>query len=109
MRRRSTRFAQLAFAAAALAAAPALAQDPGNPLRGQELAARICADCHGVNKGDASRNWSAPPFAKIATSEGMSATALNVALVSSHRDMPNLILQPAERANVIAYIMSLKD
>ena len=109
MHHRKARLALCALAATLLAWAPACAQDAGNALRGQELAARICADCHGVNKGDASRNWSAPPFARIAASEGMSATALNVALLSSHRDMPNLILQPAERANVIAYIMSLKD
>ena len=109
MHHRTASLAFCALVAAFFATVPAVAQDAGNALRGEELAARICADCHGVNKGDASRNWSAPPFEKVAASEGMSATALNVALISSHRDMPNLILQPAERANVIAYIMSLKD
>ena len=38
----------------------------------------------------------------------MSGIALNVALLSPHRAMPNIILDSQERADVIAYILSLK-
>ena len=35
--------------------------------------------------------------------------ALNVSLLSSHRSMPNIVLDPQERADVVAYILSLKS
>ena len=39
----------------------------------------------------------------------MTATAIRVFLTTSHPKMPNLILTPAEIANVTAYILSLRD
>jgi hypothetical protein len=39
----------------------------------------------------------------------MTATALRVFLTSSHPKMPNLILTPEETADVIAYILSLRE
>ena len=39
----------------------------------------------------------------------MTATAIRVFLTSSHPKMPNLILSPAEIANVTAYILSLRN
>ena len=39
----------------------------------------------------------------------MTATALRVFLTSSHPKMPNLILKPGQTADVIAYILSLRD
>jgi hypothetical protein len=39
----------------------------------------------------------------------MTATALRVFLTSSHPKMPNLILSPQQTADVIAYILSLRD
>ena len=39
----------------------------------------------------------------------MTATALRVFLTSSHPKMPNLILKPGQAADVIAYILSLRD
>jgi hypothetical protein len=38
----------------------------------------------------------------------MTAIALTAVLTTSHRLMPNIILQPDERRDVIAYILSLK-
>jgi hypothetical protein len=38
----------------------------------------------------------------------MSAMALNVALLTPHHAMPNIMLDPQERADVIAYVLSLK-
>jgi hypothetical protein len=38
----------------------------------------------------------------------MTAAALTVALRTSHRTMPNIMLEPPELDNVIAYILSLK-
>ena len=48
-------------------------------------------------------------FTVIADVRGMSAMALHVALQTSHRSMPNIVLDPQERADVVAYILSLKS
>jgi hypothetical protein len=38
----------------------------------------------------------------------MTAIALSAALNTSHRSMPNIMLEADEQANIIAYILSLK-
>jgi hypothetical protein len=38
----------------------------------------------------------------------MTATALSAALNTSHRSMPNILLEPDDQAHIIAYILSLK-
>jgi hypothetical protein len=38
----------------------------------------------------------------------MTSIALSAALNTSHRTMPNIMLQPDEQADVIAYILTLK-
>ena len=50
-----------------------------------------------------------PAFREIANTLAMTATTLQVFLTSSHPRMPNLILTPEEKADVIAYILSLRD
>lgn len=101
----------LAAAALVLAVVPigsvAKAQD-GDAVRGATVALQVCAACHAVRRGDASTYPQAPPFTVIAETKGMSPTALAVALLSPHRAMPNIMLDPQERADVIAYILTLK-
>jgi len=108
-----------AFAARVAAAALVLAivsvgsiahaQQEGDASRGEAVALQTCVSCHGVRKGDASTNPEAPPFAAIAAVRGMSPTALAVALLSPHRAMPNIMQDAQERADVIAYILTLKS
>jgi mono/diheme cytochrome c family protein len=100
---------------AALAAAgllhpsPILAQDADDIGHGREIARTICAACHVVAKGQlVSPNSEAPPFPMLAATPGMTTIALTAALLTSHRQMPNIILEPDERRDVIAYILSLK-
>jgi mono/diheme cytochrome c family protein len=99
-----------AFSAALLLApAQSGAQDNGEVTRGLALAQQVCAECHAVNKLQArSPNSAAPRFETIAKVSGMTSIALTVALQTSHRSMPNLILEEDQRRNVIAYILSLK-
>jgi mono/diheme cytochrome c family protein len=86
-----------------------LAQDAGDVGQGRQIAQTICSACHVVAKGQlVSPNSEAPPFPVLATTPGMTTIALTAALLTSHRRMPNLILQPDERRDVIAYILSLK-
>jgi mono/diheme cytochrome c family protein len=85
------------------------AQEIGQPSRGMELANRLCAQCHNVLKNQRqSPNEHAPRFQAIAAVPGMTAVALSAALNTSHRLMPNIVLQADDQADVIAYILSLK-
>ncbi len=93
----------------AVATVAADAQDIGQPQKGGELAEQLCAECHAVRRDQgASPNPSAPPFAAIAAVPGMSSTALSAALQTSHRTMPNVILDSHQITNIIAYILSLR-
>jgi mono/diheme cytochrome c family protein len=108
---RKIQFGSALCAAALLVGATlgsAHAQNTGDAGRGSALALRVCIACHGVRPGEASNNLLAPPFNVIADTRGMSEMALNVALLSPHRAMPNIMLNPQERADLIAYILTLK-
>ena len=86
------------------------AQEIGQPQRGRALAQQLCAECHAVQQGSAgSPNGDAPRFETIAAVPGMTATALRVALQTSHRTMPNVMLETNELADIVAYILSLKE
>jgi mono/diheme cytochrome c family protein len=86
-----------------------LAQEIGDVPNGRHIATTICVACHMVGKGEFnSPAGGAPTFARIADTPGMTSIALSAALLTSHRQMPNIILQPDERRDVIAYILSLK-
>jgi mono/diheme cytochrome c family protein len=85
------------------------AQEVGQPGRGLASAERLCAQCHAVQKGQArSPNENAPSFQVMTSTPGMTAIALSAALSTSHRTMPNIMLEPDERTDIIAYILSLK-
>ena len=86
----------------------ARAQEYGDPIQGAIQTQRVCSTCHGVARGEASRNAAAPNFNDIAVVKGMSETALNVALLTPHHQMPDLILSSQERSDVIAFILGLK-
>jgi hypothetical protein len=61
-----------------------------------------------VRGGERSPNPAAPPFRAIAAVSGMTAMALNASLLTSHPIMPNIRLEPQQRSDVIAFILSLK-
>ena len=84
--------------------AVAFGQQVGDPAAGKRLAEGTCLECHGAQ--DTSRR--APAFSAIAAMQSTTALSLDVFLRTSHPTMPNLILSSTERANLIAYIMSLR-
>ena len=85
------------------------AQEVGSASRGLALAQQVCARCHAVQRQQTqSPNGDAAPFQTIAAVPGMTATALSAALRTSHQTMPNLVLDPDELADIVAYILSLK-
>jgi mono/diheme cytochrome c family protein len=85
------------------------AQEIGDVANGRIVATTICAACHMVGKGELqSPAGGAPTFARVAGTPGMTSIALSALLLTSHRQMPNIILPPDERRDVIAYILSLQ-
>src|SRR3974390_1841311 len=96
-------------AATLLAPATGFTQEARNVGHGREIAQTICVECHVVARDQrVSPNSEAPPFPLIAATPGMTSIALTAALLTSHRLMPNIMLEPDERRDVIAYILSLK-
>ena len=92
-----------------LMALPCNAQEIGQPGRGLALAQQLCAQCHAVRKDKTrSPHEDAPPFEVVASMPGMTSIALSAALNTSHRSMPNVILDAHDQADIIAYILSLK-
>jgi mono/diheme cytochrome c family protein len=100
----------LVATAAALAATTSIrAQDIGQQQKGHELAQQLCSECHAVRKDQTrSPNPNAPRFEIIAGVSGMSSAALHAALQTSHRSMPNILLDADQMTNIVAYILSLK-
>jgi len=84
-------------------------QEAGEPQAGAAYAKQYCAKCHAITNEDASPEHTAPRFKDVANTSGMTATALTVWLQTSHPTMPNIILEPNDMSNVVAYILSLKD
>ena len=90
-----------------LAIAPARAQDAGgNAASGRALAKAWCAECHRLEP--TAPGASVADLTEVANLPSTTALSLKVFLQSSHKDMPNLILKPAEADDIIAYILSLK-
>lgn len=91
-------------------ATEAQAQQVGNVQQGLKLARDECAQCHLVVKAvGRSTNPDAPTFEAIAKTPGMTSTALTAALLTSHHNMPNIVIKGDDLNAVIAYILSLKE
>lgn len=100
----------LVLTAIVLSTVPVAAQEPGDATRGAVYAERTCARCHGIGPGEKfSPVPGLAPFKLIANTPGMTATALSVFLRTPHKDMPNFMIEASDRADVIAYIMALRD
>jgi mono/diheme cytochrome c family protein len=85
----------------------AMAQKVGDPQAGLDYAKQVCSKCHGIS-AEKSPLPQATRFREVADRPGMTATALTVWLQTSHPTMPNIIVEPEDMRNVIAYILSLK-
>jgi mono/diheme cytochrome c family protein len=100
----------LVLATLALAPSCGWAQAEGDARQGEIFAQAACSQCHAVGARQLrSPNRYAPSFRVIARLPGMTATALHVWFETPHPSMPDLMLRSADRENVFAYIVSLKD
>ena len=99
----------LAFVVGSAALAETASAQDGDPIQGRMHAERLCADCHHIGPGpEPLTAMAGPPFASVVKTKGMTAMALGVWLQTSHPTMPNIMLRPGTRADIIAYILSLK-
>jgi mono/diheme cytochrome c family protein len=99
-----------ALLALSLVASDVQAQGAGDPRAGLAIARQVCSECHAIQRGQVrSPNPRSPTFAELANTPGMTAAALTVALTTPHWRMPMFILTAEQRANTIAYILSLKE
>jgi mono/diheme cytochrome c family protein len=86
------------------------AMDTGHARKGLSYARKVCAACHNVSESNApSPNGKAPPFKHVANLPGTSLVALTEWSRTPHSSMPNLIVEPNDMDDVIAYILTLKD
>jgi len=84
------------------------AQEVGNVESGRTYAIQNCAGCHAVDaEATHSPTPKAPPFQEISETPGMNGRALAVWLRSTHKDMPDFIIERGDMEDVIAYILSL--
>ena len=83
----------------------------GHPQTGYDFAIGTCTPCHVVSPDQKSpiRFADAPDFRSIANAPGTTAIGLNIWLTNPHPTMPKLVLYPQEAADVIAYILSLRE
>ena len=85
------------------------AQHAGDPGAGAAYAKQYCTKCHAIDGTETSPEPKAPSFRNVANTKGMTATALTVWLTTSHPTMPNIVIEPNDMDNVVAFILSLKD
>ena len=106
----SVSIATLWLGLAGVALAANAQEGPGDLEAGHALARHVCSPCHSIEPGPAAPRMFeiAPDFQTIADTPGMTATALNAFLLTSHPKMPNFILSREQSADVITYILSLR-
>ncbi len=82
----------------------------GDMDAGLTYAQQRCQECHDITaRNPMNTATGAPAFYVIANTPGISRTSLSSWLLSSHPEMPGLMIAPADLDNVIAFILSLKD
>jgi mono/diheme cytochrome c family protein len=88
---------------------PSVAQVP-NTQRGRELAARLCTNCHVIDRATSGNPVRAdiPSFPAIARRTGATAEYLAGRIIIPHPAMPGVPLTADEIRDVVAYILTLK-
>jgi len=75
---------------------------------GEAVARQQCSECHYVGKSATPPFGFAPAFSKIARSEGVTQTSIQVFLMTHHEVMPNYALSRKDVIDVAAYIVTLR-
>jgi mono/diheme cytochrome c family protein len=102
---------RLLAVAAALAVAvtsPAHASSVGE---GRDLAQRLCASCHGIDRADRSPLPVAPAFRRLEPQVDLDSLVdrLQGGVIAGHPEMPAFVLREHEARALIAYMRSLQN
>jgi cytochrome c len=82
---------------------------PANADRGRGLAARLCTQCHVIDRQSSGPvRADVPSFPSIAQRKGATAELLAGRIIVPHPAMPGVPLTSAEIRDIVAYILSLK-
>jgi mono/diheme cytochrome c family protein len=82
---------------------------PADAGRGHELAARLCTNCHAIDRETSGPiRADVPSFPTIANRPGANAEHLAGRIIVPHPAMPGVPLTRAEIRDIVAYIVSLK-
>jgi mono/diheme cytochrome c family protein len=82
---------------------------PGDAGRGGELAARLCVQCHVIDRQPSGTvRADVPSFPSIAGRSGATAEVLAGRIIIPHPAMPGVPLTAAEIRDIVAYILSFK-
>jgi mono/diheme cytochrome c family protein len=81
-----------------------------DPARGQQLAARLCSNCHLVGTIQQEHaNVDVPSFKEIANKEGQTEGTIMASILLPKHPMPTIPLTKSEIGDLTAYIMSLRN
>ena len=97
-----------ALLAVGLLAAGPVTNKP-NPVRGKQLAERLCVNCHLVSSQQQRASADVPSFREIANKPGQTAGGLVARIILPKHPMPQIPLEKSELTDLAAYIMSLRD
>ena len=75
----------------------------------QELAERICSNCHLVSTEQKQANVDIPSFREIANKSAQTEGAIMAHIVLPKHPMPTIPITKSELADLAAYIMTLRD
>lgn len=89
-----------------VAAAGAQTMAPPDPLRGRQLAERLCVGCHAIDADAPAKLADVPSFPAIANRPGRSAAAIIGGMLEPHPAMPGLPLTTGETRDLAAYIQT---
>ncbi len=102
----------LSLALMLFAAAPASAQtlEQLDIADGEQLAEKLCVNCHQVAQDDSDTVLTdVPGFVAIANRPGMTAEKIEAYVLDPHPAMPRIQFTRAELENIAKYIMSLRE
>jgi len=75
---------------------------------GRRFAEIWCSGCHAVELKTTRSGGIAPDLPTIANKRSTTSRSLHAFLLTSHKKMPNFVLEKEDATDVIAYILSLK-
>lgn len=80
-----------------------------DPIHGQELAQRLCSNCHLVSVTQEQVNVDVPTFNEIANMQDQTEGSIMAKIVIPKHPMPVIPITKPELKDLAAYIMSLRE